>query len=202
MNIQLLYSTKCQACMELWRVINNEGIQQMFIPVCLDRMSSKDISQLKLEKIPSIIIVSPNTPPQILEGPKHCGNWLNQIIQNRRNTMMQQIDTQRRLIQKQQQEKKMQEGGALEFIGEEMEGISDAYSYLATDMYQPKNFIPVGQEENYRMATIQMKENKISTDELSRNISDLRNNREKDSDEMKRTMEQNQLQIIMNRANQ
>jgi len=188
--------------MELWRVINNEGIQQMFVPVCLDRMNSKDIAQLKLEKIPSIIISSQNGPPQIFEGPQKCGQWLNQIIQNRRNNMIQQVETQRRLIQKQQQEKKLQEGSVLEFIGEEMEGISDAYSYLATDMYQPKNFIPVGQEENYRMATLQMKESKISNDELSKNISDLRHNREKDSDELKRMMEQNQLQIIINQTKQ
>lgn len=186
--------------MELWQVVMNEGIQQMFVPICLDRMSSRELAQLKLEKVPTIIITAPNQNPQLMEGPKQCSQWLNQIIQNRRNNMMQYVEQQRRLIQKQQQDKKMQEG-CLEFIGEEMDGVSDAYSYLATDMYQPKNFIPVGQEENYRMATIQVTENKLTKDEMTRNLTDIRNNREKDTEELKQIMEENQIQQIMNQKN-
>lgn len=198
MFIQLFYSTKCQACNELWTVIINEGLQRMFVPVCLDKMSPKSISELKLERIPAIIILSDGQRPIIYEGSNACGEWLNTIIKNRRINMKQYVETQRKLIHQRQLATKNSEQHAIEYVTEEMDGISDAYSYVATDLFQPKNYVPVGQEHNFNIVTPQDKEQKINNIETMSNVKELMRVRDKDAVDLQKMMEQQQIQTILN----
>ena len=151
MFIRLFYSTECKECMNLWSVIYNENISNMFIPICLDNFSSKKISQLKIKEIPAIVISCENKPSSIFEGPQQCSQWMTTLMYNRRKNICNQVEQQRNLIQKAQSEMRTQEGGTLEYIAEEMDGISDNYSYNMTELCQPKNFIPYGEEEKYNI---------------------------------------------------
>ncbi len=199
MFIQLFYSKKCQACNELWTVIINEGLQRMFVPVCLDNMSTKNIAELKLERIPAIVILSDTQRPIVYEGSKNCGDWINTIIKNRRLNTKQHVETQQRLVnQNKSMIRSNEQGSALEYVMEEMDGVSDAYSYVATDMYQPKNYVPVGQENSFGLVTPQDTEHKINAIDITANIREVMRGRERDTIELQKNMEQQQIQIIMN----
>jgi hypothetical protein len=200
--IRLFYSTTCKACNELWAVISNEGIQKMFVPVCLDKMTSKDLSKLSITKVPAIVISGENQHPAIYEGPQQCSVWLNSLIQNRRTNMKQYVENQRKLIQKNQAQARIQEGGAMEFVGDEMEGISDGYAYMSMDIYQPKNFVPVNQENNFRIITAQVNnETKIDKERMTRELNVLKGSRDQDTEGLKRMMEQNQINAIFTANN-
>ncbi len=198
MIIQLFYSTKCKACNELMMVIVNEGMQRMFMPVCLDEMSPKNIAELKLERIPAIVIITDNQTPMIFEGSKNCGEWLNNIIRNRRVNMKQYVNNQRKLVQQSQTVACTKEQETLEYINEEMDGVSDAYAYVATDIFQPKNFVPVGQEHHFSVVTPQDKEDKLSNIDTTNKLKEVVRTRDFDTCELQKQMEKQQIQTIIN----
>ena len=159
MFIRLFYSVKCNECMNLLQVITNENIIKMFIPVCLDNFSSSQISTLSIKEIPAIVISSENTTPIVYEGPQNCSSWLNSFIINRRKNLIQQVENNRKNIQQAQNELSKNEGGAIEYNENEMEGISDTYAYNNAELAQPKNYVLVGNEDKQHIVTVNENEN-------------------------------------------
>ena len=198
MFIRIFYSTECQECMNLWSVIYNEGISNMFIPVCLDNFSSKKISQLKIKEIPAIVVSCENKPSSIFEGPQQCSRWLTTLMYNRRKNICDRVEQQRKLIQKKQAEMRTQEGGTMEYIAEEMDGISDNYAYNMTELCQPKNFIPVGDEEKYNIVTPQTSCSKIDMITMKKQLANLENTRKNDNIKFADNMEKQQIQTVLN----
>ncbi len=199
--IRLFYSSKCRACNELWGVITNEGITKMFVPVCLDKMSSKEMATLRITKVPAIVISGENQQPAIYEGPQQCSAWLNTLIQNRRNNMKQHVENQRKLIQKNQAQARIQDGNAMGFSISEMEGVSDGYSYVDIEVHQPKNFVPINHEENFKIITPQCKQGKLDEYQTKQELNSIKKNRDVDNDNLKSMMEQNQINAIFNANN-
>lgn len=201
--IRLFYSTKCKECMNIWQVIYNEGIARIFIPLCLDNFTAKQISTISIREIPAIVISQENQPPTIFEGPVKCSQWLNNFIINRRKNMAMQIDAQRKLIQKEHALARKQDGGVLEFNESEMEGITDCYAYHLTDLCQPKNYIMVGDENKYNIITptLSTDEYKIDDFALKKYLSELETSRNNDNQEFIKTMEHNQIRSIINHSN-
>jgi hypothetical protein len=184
--------------MNLWSVIYNEGISNMFIPVCLDNFSSKKISQLKIKEVPAIVVSCKNQPSSIFEGPHQCSQWLTTLMYNRRKTICARVEQQRKLIQKKHAEIRSQEGNIIEYIAEEMDGISDNYAYNMTDLCQPKNFIPVGDEDKYNIITPQTSCSKIDMITMKKQLANLENSRKNDNNKFVDIMEKQQIQTILN----
>lgn len=201
MFIRVFYSTKCQECMNLWQVIYNENIVKMFIPVCLDNYSSKQIASLSIKEIPAIVIASENQAVTVFEGPQKCSQWLTMFTLNRRKNIVQQVEQQRRLIQKAQSVARNQDGGTLEYIESEMDGISDGYAYNHTDLCQPKSFVMVGNEDKYNIITPMIKEGKVDMDSMKRNLADLEASRSADTQHFMKIMEQNQIKAVLDYNN-
>ena len=203
MFIRVFYSMKCKECINLWQVINNEGISRMFIPVCLDNFSSKQISSVmtSIRAIPAIVISSENQKTAIFEGPQSCSQWLTSFTLNRRRNMAQEVEQQRKLIQKAQCIARAQEGGAQEFTEAEMDGISDNYSYNHTNLCQPKNFVMVGSEDQNTIMTPQIVEGKIDINTMKKQLIDLESSRNTDNQQFMKAMEQNQIKTILNYKN-
>jgi hypothetical protein len=186
--------------MNLIQVINNEGITKLFIPICLDNFSSKQIAGLSIQEIPAIVISAENKPTAVYEGPQKCSQWLNGFIINRRKNLVQQVDQQRRLIQKSQAVAREQNDGPIGYTSE-MDGISDEYSYTQIDIAQPKNFVTVGNEDNC-IVTLHMDKNnidgKIDAMSMARQIKEQEANRNKDTSLFKQQMEQNIIKTVVN----
>jgi hypothetical protein len=197
MFIRLFYSTQCTESMNLWQVIRNEGIERMFIPICLDDFNSKQISQLSIKEIPAIVISAESQPPAVYEGPQMCSQWLNTFTMNRRQNMLAQIDAQRRLIQKTQAIARTQANTALEYTATEMEGVSDDYAYNNTDLSQPKNFVMIGHEDKCQIMTPQAVEGKVNSDMMRKQISEIESARNNDTQQFMQAMEQSQINAVM-----
>lgn len=202
MFIRLFYSVKCEESMNLWQVIYNEGIGRMFIPVCLDQYSSKQLQNINvgIEKIPSIVISTQNHQPVIYEGPQNCSKWLTGFTINRRRCLAQQIDAQRRLIQKEHAKIRNIEGGPIEYSEAEMDGVSDVYAYTDTDLCQPKNYVMVGSEESHIVTPINQRDCKIDDKTLHNYINELKKSRELDSTQIASDMEKRQIADVINRS--
>lgn len=201
MFIRLFYSKKCNECMNVWQVIQNENIVKMFILICVDDFSSKEISTLSIKEVPAIVVSAENQRPAIFEGPIKCSQWLTNFTINRRRNLAQQVEQQRKLIQKAHTNIRVQEGGPVEYTEAEMDGVSDAYSYNNIDIGQAKNFVMVGDEENQFIRTPQMFENKIDMDKMRKELSTLESSRQSDNQQFMKIMEQNQIQSIINYNN-
>ena len=199
MFIRIFYSMKCQECINLWQVIYNEGIARMFIPVCLDNFNSKQIATMMstVQSIPAIVVSAENQPSAIFEGPQRCSQWLTNFTTNRRKNMVHEVEKQRKLVQKAQAAIKYQDGGADGFTEAEMDGISDNYAYNATDLCQPKNFVMVGDEDKYNIMTPYIKEGKVDTESMKRQLAELEASRNADKDQFMSMMEQNQIRAVV-----
>lgn len=196
MYTRLFYVTTCEHCVNLWNVIYSEGIGRMFIPVCLDKYDARSLLQLKIKMVPAIVITNENQSPIIYEGAQQCSQWLNNFIYNRRLTIKQRVEQQRRLIQKQQCVARAQEDGLDEYLAAEFEGISDNYSYNNTELFQPKNFVTIGNEEDQRIVTPQIKEKAIDKTTMMNQLHELEKNRNIDNQKFMQTMERNQIQAV------
>ena len=198
MFIRLYYSNKCKECMNLWTVICNENIMKMFIPICVDNFTSKQISTLSIKQVPAIVISAENQRPSICEGPVQCSQWLTNFTINKRRNLAQQVEHDRRLIQKAHSTARVQDGGPLEFCEAEMDGISDGYAYNGTDLCQPKSFVRIGDEETNFIRTPKMVENKIDLETMKRQLHELESSRNMDNQQFMRVMEQNQIRSVIN----
>jgi hypothetical protein len=201
--IRLFYSVKCDECMNLWQVIYNEGIGRVFIPVCLDKYTSKQIQNLGIgiKELPSIVVSTQNHPPMIHEGPQQCSQWLTNFTLNRRKVLAQQLEQQRKIIQKEHARVRALEDGPIEYLECEMDGISDAYAYNDTDLCQPKNFVMVGNEENSRIVTVtNTKDCKFDMAATKAYVAELEKSRGSDNINLMQDMEKRQINTIINRS--
>lgn len=200
MFIQLYYSKSCKLCIDFMNIINNEKLDKFFSKIDIEQLSSKQLFELRLKIVPAVIIISKDNPqPTVLQGSTPCFNWLNGIIQNRRENMSKYVDQQRKLIQEQYvAQKKAQGDYATGFVAEEMDGISDGYAYTDIDMHQSKSFVPHGQEHLYNIVTPQYTDSKISEFDLKKQMSLFENQRSTDTEQFKQLMEKNQIEAILN----
>ncbi len=175
----------------------------MFIPVCLDTFNSKQIATMMstVQAIPAIVVSAENQPSAVFEGPQRCSQWLTNFTLNRRRNMAQEVEKQRKLIQKAQAISRGQDGGTDGFAEAEMDGISDNYSYNATDLCQPKNFVMVGEEDKYTIMTPQIVEGKVDIDTMKRQLAELESARGADTNQFMQMMEQNQIRAVVNYNN-
>lgn len=187
--------------MNLWQVIFNENITKMFIPVCLDNFTSKQVSSLSIKEIPAIVMSGDNQVTSVYEGPQKCSQWLNNFMMNRRQTIVQQVEARRRLIQKTQATARKQEEGAFEYVDAEMDGVSDNYAYTQTDLCQPKSYVMIGDEEKYNIVTPRFTDEKLDFEAMKKQLLDLESRRGNDLQQYKTVMEQHQINAVINYNN-
>lgn len=202
MFIRIIYSTKCRECINLLQVIKNEGMDNMFIFVCLDNFTSKQLANLGLgnsKELPIIVVSSQNQPSMIIEGPQKCSQWINNFTMNRRKNIIQQVESRRKEIEQAQATARNQDGGPIEFVQDEMDGISDNYAYNGTDLPQPKNFVVVGNEENYNIRTMNVDDEKLDKSKMMAELSGLEKSRNNESSLFKQMMEREVINAVVNR---
>lgn len=194
----ILYSGECKECMNLWQVIFSENLIKKFLPICLDKMSSATLITLSIKVVPTIVISGTNMPSSILHGPKECSLWLNSFIYNERKNAPSRVEDHLRLVQRTQAIARIQDGGPIEYTENEMDGISDNYSYTGIDICQPKSFAMIGQESNYSIITPIIKENKIDDDTLLKKLKEIETSRDGETKEMMAQMEKKQIESVIN----
>lgn len=183
MNCILFYSNKCDSCKSFIQIINNEKLTDIFKCICVDKLPVDKLLKMKIKNVPTIIIKGQNGSSSMFE----CINaftWLDNLLKHRRQT----IRTNDIQIEN------MIDG----YKKEEFNGISDQYAYLHTDNAQPKSFLPYGKDDQYRILTIPTNNsnNKLDTKDQTELINKLENIRNKQTGDIRVSMEKNQLDII------
>lgn len=143
----LFYSTKCNDSMNFLKIITTEGIVNMFNKIAIETIPRNNLINLGINLVPAVVIKE-NNQQGIYEGSK-AFEWLNNIVQFRRQNMAR--------AQNMQRLKAIQTQVMTEGIGHaplETSGISDEFSYLTTDHAQPKSFMPYGHDERHKIVTL------------------------------------------------
>jgi hypothetical protein len=144
----LFLSNRCEICNNMFKILQNEGIVNQFKIISVDTMPPEQLMNLNIEEVPTLIIRGQNNSSQLLET-NNAFQWLQALITNRRQNMMNMVELNRRkLLQSNMQNKEL--SGPTGFKSLEMTGSSDLFSFVTPELenqYLPKSFAQVGGEE-------------------------------------------------------
>ena len=204
----LFYSTLCKHSLDLMKIMENQGLLPMFELKSVNTMDINEITRLGLNATPTILIINNDNGKQskgIYES-KDAFKWVDNVITNRRQNMIQFAEQRRRLIEIDETRKRM-EDGLSENCQMERQGISDVYAFCKedNDMYQPKAFVPALEMGNdaYRVMTIPQGRHveKLSEIDQKMLIKDLESKRKIQDTDMKSNMEKEQISKVIHKDN-
>ena len=183
MNCIIFYSNKCDSCKSLFTILHNENIINLFNKtICVDNIHYEKLAKMGINHVPTIIVKGNNGTSALYER-LNAFIWIENILKYRNNS---ELDISTNLI----------DG----YKKEELQGISDQYAYLHTDMAHPKSFLPYGKDDLFRILTSPTNDNdKINTKDQNELLDKIKNIRNKQIDDIKYNMEQNQLEILNNK---
>jgi hypothetical protein len=200
MNAQIKYTLYFakgdQESMNIYNIILQNGLSRIFESTDVTTLSLEELQNLHMKGIPTIVISTLNTQPDVRDGPQACAQFLNSMIINRRSSQIQETESRMKMIQKAQKESRLKTEGPSEYSEAEMSGASDNYSYMQSDIFQPKSFVLVGQEDSVNVITPQLNESKIGKRQMTSDLASLQRQRDQNLNSYKTDMEQKQIDAI------
>lgn len=169
----LFYSPRCESSMNFIRIITNEKIQNMFTLISIDTMTREQIISTGMKKTPMIALRDKNNVTTgVFEG-QAAFDWLNNLIQFRRQNMMKMVELNRkRLIQANQKSNNNQDGTTFVARTDEANSISDSFSYIDLDYVSSKSFMPYGRDTDFKILTFNDTNGKINQNDMNNKISE------------------------------
>lgn len=202
MNIEyrMFYAETDTESMVIRNIIVQNNLMRLFNFTDVLTLNMDELQNLQMKKVPTIVVSDRTTnAAQIYDGPQKCAMFVNNLIMNRRSAQINEAKERMKSIQKAQKDIRIKNDGPAEYSEAEMSGISDSYAYTQTDMAQAKAFVIVGQEDTLSVITPQIKESKITPQQLKASIHDLKNQRDQDINTFKQNMERRQIDAVINR---
>lgn len=206
----LYFSKQCKPSTTLINVMGNQGLLQMFKQICVDEFELDELIKRGIEETPTLIIYPNGQQSQALYKGIHAFNWVDMIISNRRNAMIQRAEQTRKLIQINQMKKRVKDG-LYEYCPSEATGISDNYSFWKNDITQdvdiplPKSFMPCNQYENHSIITVQERSDgkitKLNPQDHDKLSKELLKQREQQDSNIQKTYENQQIDNVLNSLN-
>lgn len=216
----LFYTNDSQGfCKSLMTLIERHNLNKMFKYYLVDKMNDEDITKFNLETIPTIIIVFDNgqqKQQQSFQG-NDAFKWIENFIVSRRQALLKNAEMSRRIIQNSNAKDRLTQK-LYEYCPNEHSGISDAYAYYNEDetkdinLPQGKTFVNGLNYQNDNLGAIplpgngKMKDyrkteglNAIYGGDIKKAINNAENERKKQEEQLKKTMEQDTLNIIINK---
>lgn len=137
----LFYSDTCQTCQTLMHVLNNENLIRHFELIKVNGNTKYWLSQ-GITHIPTMIVATIKKP---LVGSEPF-NWIKQVkFMNETQTTN---NANKRIIQQNMSRYANNKINMLEFVKEEMTGVSDGYAYTVQDDALPKNYVNAKQDNS------------------------------------------------------
>jgi hypothetical protein len=216
-------------CKSLITLLERHNLMQMFEPKIIEKMTPEQLTQLKIEHVPALLIINKQTNAQQFFEGNNAFKWIDNLIINKRQSMMNNVDNQRKVIQNNNIKENFKEG-MLDYCPNEQSGLSEGYAYYHDDenidkartkiqIEQIKKFgeyydindprrlqndnlgaIPLGAKN---MKEYKMKEsiNNVHGD-IKKIIGQITLDRDKQDNEIKNCMEQNTLRTVINKISQ
>lgn len=157
------YSKRCNSCRALYKSLETFGLLLYFKLICIDGI--ENTIPKYITHVPALIINQSGKPGIFLAD--NAFIWLNNIRNLQRNkivNMQKQING---------------NNSKIDFIGDEYKGLSDNYSLINEDTYQPKSYFKwKGEDSKENMIVTAEEHDKINKSETIKMISNMNNNRE------------------------
>ena len=184
----LFYSLKCEACINLLTLMQNENLLSYFKLVSVDNQYEKMLS-MGIKAVPTMIVSTINKPLVCQETFK----WVEQIKFIKQNKVM---DINKKIIQQNMLNNSVKQG-PIGFDEEIMGGISDKFALMKSDEPLPQAYFRVGDEDKNAIFTAP-EQNKLSKDYQKKMIDDLKNKREIQDNEYITFNKQQQVNAVLN----
>jgi hypothetical protein len=195
MKFLFFYCSKdCEFSVRMHRILESEGILQMFDQYDIYNLTSKELVGFGLDQVPAIVTVDNNGKKTRDQGPD-AFTWVSKFIQNRRHNMAMTANANRLKILERNMELNKNNSVA-KFSKAEMTGLSDGYAYLQTDLPQSKNYVGLGLKEQ-AIVTIQ-EQGKMSKQDTGAAIKNYEKERQNQENVIKKGMEESRLIHIYN----
>lgn len=200
----VFYHPKNAGCYNLMKLMENEGMIQMFELKSVEGMTNESLVSYGIKSLPTIVFI--NNGHKGIYGKDDAFAFVNGMIENRRKNIMQRTEKHRKLIQTNGMMNNIKEG-LFEYNSNESQGISDAYSYWRDDMArdiedaQPKSFLQYGKDAQYSIMTLPENPNnkfKLTADMQTKMISNMQQQRDNQEVQIKQVLEQQQIEKILN----
>jgi len=196
MKFILFYSSReCATSINIVNFMRSNGILQMFYKYDVWDFEMGQLISLKINIIPAIVIISTNGYNEKFEG-KQSFMWLQQFITNNRRSNMSCLANSNRHKYLEMEMMANRNNSTNDFCKDEMEGLSDGYAYLLTDIPQSKSFVCLGMDEQ-RILTYE-NENKLAKNDTERLIGQNMQMRENENNMIKMEMKEKQLEAVYN----
>ena len=193
----LFYSPRCESSANFIRIITSEKINQMFNLISIDTMTTDQIISLGIKKTPMLVLRDNNNRTIGINEGQSAFEWLNNVIQFRRQNMAKIVEENRKKILQanitQNINKDLVSGKS-----DELTGISDNFSYINLDYTSSKSFLPYGHDNEFKILTFNDNQEKISNNEMKSKISEYNNIRTKTDTDIKNIIDTNLKNNLLN----
>lgn len=193
----LFYSPRCESSANFIRIITSEKINQMFNLISIDTMTTEQILSLGIKKTPMLVLRDNNNRTIGINEGQSAFEWLNNLIQFRRQNMAKIVEENR---------KKLLQSNMVQNINkdivsgksDELNGISDNFSYINLDYTSSKSFLPYGHDNEFKILTFNDNQGRISNNEMNSKISEYNNIRNKTDTDIKNIIDTNLKNNLLN----
>jgi len=196
----LFYSPRCESSANFIRIITSEKINSMFNLISIDTMSTEQLISLGIKKTPMLVLRNQNNETIGVHEGQPSFEWLNNLIQFRRQNMMNMVEQNRkRLIQSNiatQANKDNVSGRSDEFTG-----LSDNFAYVNIDHVPTKTYLPYGQDNDFKILTFKDNQCKITERDMKSKISEFESTRKKTDTEIKNIVDTQLKSNLLNQIN-
>lgn len=205
----IFYTKTCPKSKNLMKIMENQGLLNMFEYKCVDDMSDLEVAKLTFNEVPTLVVVGMDNGKrtQRIYSGQQAFDWVDAVVMNRRKQSLAQSETTRKVIQLEDTKKRLKTG-LYEYCADELTGISDSYSFWKDDLTQDnsdvshaKSFLPVGQDTAYSIMTIpedkKMKGYKLTENVQKKLISELETQRKQQDGQLKKIMETDQIKAVI-----
>lgn len=188
----LFYSPRCETSVNFIRIITNEKIQNMFTLISFDTMTRDQIISTGMKKTPMVAIRDQNNVTTGVYEGQVAFEWLNNVIQHRRQNMMKMVESNRKKLIQANQKVNNTDGSSFVARTNDQNEISDTYSYIDLDYVSSKSFMPYGKDTDFKILTFNDSNGKINQNDMNNKISEYENFRKQTQSAIENNI-QNQL---------
>lgn len=196
----LFYSPRCESSANFIRIITSEKINSMFNLISIDTMSTEQLISLGIKKTPMLVLRNQNNETIGIHEGQASFEWLNNLIQFRRQNMMNMVEQNRkRLIQSNiaTQANKDNVSGR----SDELTGLSDNFAYVNIDYVPTKSYLPYGQDNDFKILTFKDNQGKITERDMKSKISEYESTRKQTDTEIKNIVNTQLKSNLLNQIN-
>ncbi len=197
----LFYSPRCESSANFIRIITSEKINTMFSLISIDTMATDQLISLGIKKTPMLVLRNQNNETIGVHEGKAVFDWLNNLIQFRRQNMINMVEQNRkRLIQSNMTQQVNKDN--ISGTSDEMMGLSDNFAYVNVDYVPTKSYLPYGQDNDFKILTFTDSQGKITERDMKSKISEYESARNKTDVDIKGIINDQLKASLVNQMNQ